>query len=105
MLNMRPLILAATLLTAAPALAQQPPKAVLVDRNVVGMIDEYLRRGVGPLGQELAGALESCVLAQEPASPQTTQAQHNCPAVTEALAAQAKALTDAGKPAAKAPKP
>ena len=104
-------ILALTL--AVPAMAQQPapkPDMALLPRAAV---EAAIRDALAiatlhpdlatPAVQEAFGALAAC-LADNPVNGRLTrQGQDQCPTVTEALAAQDKAMADARKAAAPAP--
>ena len=96
---MKRLILAAAVLSAAPALAQQPPKpdmallpraaveAAIRDAQAIATLHPDLAT---PAVQEAFGALAAC-LADNPQNGRLTrQGADQCPAVTAALAAQAK---------------
>ncbi len=101
---MRPLILSALLLAPLAAQAQQKPDMALLPRAAV---EAAIRDAQAiatlhpdlatPAVQEAFGALAAC-LADNPVQGRLTrQGQDQCPAVTEALAAQEKALADARK--------
>ena len=108
---MRSLILAALLLAPLAAQAQQPPpksEMALLPRAAVEATIR-IAQAIATLHPDLAtpavleafGALAAC-LADNPVNGHLTrQGQDQCPAVTEALAAQDKALADARKAAEK----
>ena len=112
MLNMRSLILSALLLAPLAAQAQQPqkPEMALLPRAAVESAIRDVQAIVTlhpdlatPAVQEAFGALAAC-LADNPQNGRLERrGQDQCPAVTEALAAQDKALADARKAAAPAP--
>ena len=107
---MRSLILPALLLAPLAAQAQQPPKPdmALLPRAAVEAAIRDVQAIVTlhpdlatPAVQEAFGALATCLAANPVNGRLTRQGQDQCPAVTEALAAQDKALADARKPAEK----
>ena len=110
---MRPLIIAALLLAPFAAQAQQPapksdmallPRAAVEATIRIAQAIATLHPDLAtPTVQEAFGALAAC-LADNPVNGRLTrQGQDQCPAVTEALAAQDKAMADARKAAAPAP--
>ncbi len=105
---MRSLILSTLLLAPLAAQAQQPPKpdmallpraaveAAIRDAQAIATLHPDLAT---PAVQEAFGALAAC-LADNPVNGRMERrGADQCPAVTEALAAQDKALADARKAA------
>lgn len=97
---MRSLILAAALLAATPAFAQQP-NMVLLPRTLAEAAAQWVMQPDATTAVRLFAGLQAC-LADNPAN---GRVQHTgpdqCPAVTEALAEREKELADARKAAEK----